>query len=227
LKEDVKERLGMPKYIDLTVPFDGKFRFGIGVQRMRSFEKDGRQATTYTISAHAYTHIDAPLHMFKDGKSIDAFPVDHFIGEAALLDIPKKKNEAIGAEDMERAGRHAKDGDIVIIRTGWLEEMWEKEEFGDSPYLTEGAAEWLVKLKARMACYDFAIDYIERDFFRKGFAKTEDFVIHLKLLRNEVLNLENLNNLSYLSKPRVKLIAFPICLVGLEGAPCRAVAVED
>lgn len=217
----------MSKYIDLTVPFDGKFRFKIEAEKKRSFERDGRQATTYTISAHAYTHIDAPLHMFEDGKSIDAFPVDTFIGEAALLDIPKEENEAIDAEDMERAGGHAKDGDIVIIRTGWLEKRWGKEEFGDSPYLTLGAAKWLVKLKARMACYDFAIDYIEREFFLKGFAKTEDFVIHRELLRNEVLNLENLNHLSAISRPRIKLIALPIYLQGFEGAPCRAVAVEE
>jgi len=216
----------MSQHIDLTVPFDGKFRFNIGLERVRSFEKDGRQATSYTISAHAYTHIDAPLHMIKDGKSIDAFPVDYFIGEAALLDIPKGKNEAIRVEDMDRAGGHARNGDIVIIRTGWLEKMWGKEEFSNSPYLTEEAAEWLVRLKARMGCYDFPIDYVEREFFTKGFAKTEDFVVHRILLQNEVLNLENLNNLSRLSKPRVQLVALPIYLKGIEGAPCRAVALE-
>ncbi len=217
----------MARYIDLTLPFDGKFRFKIGLERLRSFEKDGRQTTSYTISAHAYTHIDAPLHMIKDGKSIDAFPVDYFIGEAALLDIPKGKNEPIRAEDMERAGRHARDGDIVIIRTGWLEKTWGKDEFTNSPYLTEEAAQWLVRLKARMACYDFAMDYIEREFFTKGFAKTEDFVIHRILLQNGVLNLENLKNLSKISRPRIQLIALPIYLTGLEGAPCRAVAVDD
>lgn len=217
----------MAKTIDLSVPFNGRFRFNIDTERARSFEKDGRQATTYKISAHAYTHIDAPLHMFKEGKSIDAFPVDYFIGEAALLDIPKEKNESIKVRDMERAGGHAKDGDIIIIRTGWLERMWGKEEYGDSPYLTEEAAEWLVNLKAKMACYDFAIDYVERQFFTLGFAKTEDFIIHRKLLRNEVLNLENLNNLSMISRPRVKLIALPIYLERFEGAPCRPVAIED
>ncbi len=217
----------MPNYIDLTLPFDGKFRFKIGLERLRSFERDGRQTTSYTISAHAYTHIDAPLHMVRDGKSIDAFPVDYFIGEAALLDIPKGKNEAIRAEDMERAGGHARDGDIVTIRTGWIEKMWGKEEYASSPYLTEGAAEWLVRLKARMACYDFAMDYIEREFFTKGFAKTEDFVIHRILLRNGVLNLENLNNLSKISKSRFQLMACPISLTGFEGAPCRAVAMAE
>ena len=70
--------------------------------------------------------------------------------------------------------------------------MWGKEGFSDSPYLTDGAAEWLIKLKARIAGYDFGIDYIEREFFRKGYADTKDFVVHLKLLQAEVLNLENL-----------------------------------
>ena len=217
----------MQKCIDLTVPFDGKFRFPIESDLIRSFEKDGRQTTRYRISVHAYTHIDAPLHIFPNGKSIDAFPVDYFIGEAALLDIPKGKDEPITAKDMALAGKHAKNGDIIIIRTGWLEKMWGKAECDDSPYLTEEAADWLVKLKARMACYDFSIDYIEHEFYRKGFAKTEDFVIHHILLQNEVLNLENLTNLSQISRPRVKLVALPISLTGFEGAPCRAVAIED
>jgi kynurenine formamidase len=123
----------VPKYIDLTVPFDGRFRFKIDFERSRSFEKDGRQASSYFISAHAYTHLDAPLHMIPDGKGIDAYPLDHFIGEAAVLDIPKGKNEAITAEDLERAGKHAKDGDIVLARTGWLEKTWGKDDVNDSP----------------------------------------------------------------------------------------------
>jgi kynurenine formamidase len=217
----------MSKYIDLTVPFDGKFRFKIDFRKDRTFEKDGRQSSAYSISAHAYTHLDAPLHMIAGGKSIDAFPVDYFIGDAAILDIPKGKSEPITAEDMEKAGAHAKDGDIVLIKTGWLEKMWGKDEFVDSPYLTDDAAHWLVNLKARIAGYDFVEDYIVRDFTRKGFAKTEDFTVHLILLRNEILNLEYVNNLSKVTKPRVKLIALPIMLKDCDGAPCRLVAVEE
>jgi arylformamidase len=93
--------------------------------------------------------------------------------------------------------------------------------------LTEDAADWLIGLKAKIAGFDFAIDYVEREFFSKGYAKTEDFVIHLKLLPAEVLILENLNNLSKISKPRVKLIALPIMLKDCDGAPCRPVAIED
>ena len=165
--------------------------------------------------------------LFGVGSLIDSFPVDYFIGEAAILDIPKGKSEPISVQEMQEAGQHAKDGDIVLIRTGWLEKMWGKEEFTDSPYLTEAAAEWLVRLKARIAGYDFVEDYIVREFSRKGHAKAEDFVVHQKLLRNGVLNLEFVNNLSKISKPRVKIIALPILLKDCDGAPARVVAIED
>jgi len=222
-----KEEFGMPKYIDLTVPFDGKFRFRIDFKKDLTSEKDGIQATSYAISAHAFTHLDAPLHFVANGRSIDSFPVDYFIGEAAILDIPKGKSEPISAEEMQKAGKHAKDGDIVLIRTGWLEKMWGKEEFTDSPYLTEEAAEWLVRLKARIAGYDFVEDYIVRELTRKGHARAADFVVHQKLLRNGVLNLEFVNNLSKISKPRFKVFALPILLKDCDGAPARVVAVED
>ena len=217
----------MPKYIDLTLPFDGKFKFKIDFKKDLTYEKDGIEASSFSISAHALTHLDAPLHVVPNGKSIDSFSVDYFIGDAAVLDIPKGKNEAITAGDMERAGKHAKDGDIVLIRTGWLEKMWGREELSDSPYLTEDGAKWLVKLKARIAGYDFIEDYMVREFSRTGRLKGEDLVVHQILLRNGILNLEYVYNLSKVSKPRVRLIALPIPLKDCDGSPSRVVAIED
>lgn len=102
----------MAKYVDLTLPFDGRYRFGIEFYKDRTHEIDRRQSTRYAISAHAFTHIDAPLHFVPNGKSIDTFPVDYFFGDAVLLDIPKGENEAITADEMEKAGGYAKGGDI-------------------------------------------------------------------------------------------------------------------
>ena len=217
----------MAKYIDLTLPIDGAFRFKVDFKRDLSHEKDRAQATSFQISAHAFTHLDAPLHMVANGKSIDLFPVEYFIGDAVLLDIPKGKSEAITASDMEKAGKMARDGDIVLIRTGWLEKMWGKEGYDDCPYLTKDAAEWLVRLKARIAGYDFVEDYSVRDFHRKGRINPEDLVVHQILLRNGVLNLEYVNNLSKVLRPRFKIIALPLPLKGCDGSLTRVVAVED
>ena len=225
----------MAKYIDLTLPFDGLYRFGIEFRKDRTHEIDERQTTRYAISAHAFTHLDAPLHFVRNGKSIDSFPVDYFIGDAVLLDLPRGENQAITADDMERAGGHAKNGDIVLIRTGWLEKMWNKPGFINSPYLTNDAAEWLVKLKARFAGYDFVEEYELRNLTAKGSSPdlypygdeagdqknvptSKDFTVHRILLSNGVLNLEYLNNLSKITQPRMKLIALPIPLKDSDGA---------
>ena len=216
----------MSQYIDLSLPFDGKFRFKIDFIKDRSYEKDGRQSSSYSISAHAYTHLDAPIHMAGlNAKSITDYSVDYFIGEASLIDVPRGKNEPITGKDLEVAGEHCKDGDIVFIRTGWLEKMWGKVEFIESPYLTEDAAEWLVRLKARIAGYDFVEDYVVRDFSRKGYAPSEKFTVHLILLRNGVMNLEYVNNLSQIKVPRFQVTVLPIKLQDLDGAPCRPVAI--
>jgi kynurenine formamidase len=180
----------------------------------RTYEKDRMQLTSYTVSAHSYTHLDAPLHMAgPDKKSITDYPVEYFIGEASLINLPRGRNEPITGNDLELGGKHCKDGDIVFIRTGWLEKMWGKEIFIDSPYLTEDAADWLVKLKARIAGYDFNHDH------------TEDHTIHRIMLANEVLNLEYVNHLSLIDVPRFQVFALPIKFQDFDGAPCRPVAV--
>ena len=176
----------VPKYIDLSLTLDGKFNLkNFEFKKDRTYEKEGRQASSYNISAHVYTHLDAPSHMAgPQSKSITDYPVDYFIGEASLIDVPRGKNEHITGKDLKGAGKHCRDEDIVLIRTGWLEKMWGKEEFIDSPYLTDDAAEWLVKLKARIAGYDFVQDYNARVFTRTGNVDTKTLTVHLILLRN-------------------------------------------
>ena len=204
----------MLRYVDLSLSFDGKFRYPLSTKRERTYGKDGMQLTSYTISAHSYTHIDAPLHMAgPDKKSITDYPVEYFIGEASLIDLPRGENEPITGNDLERAGKHCKDGDIVFIRTGWLEKTWGKELFLDSPFLKEDAASWLVKLKARIAGYDFKHD------------NTEDHKIHRLMLANEVLNLEYVNRLSLIEVTRFQVFALPIKFQDFDGAPCRPIAV--
>ena len=203
----------MPRYIDLTLPLNGIFKLNVQFHRVLTYEKNGVQLSNFTMSAHAGTHLDAPLHvMGPKARSIDLFPVDFFIGDAALLDIPRGKNEVITADHLEKAGKHAKDDDIVILRTGWLEEMLGQEEFHESPYLSEDAAEWLLQLKARIVGFDFIQEYNLRNFQKNLPFNPKDCYVHLKLLGNGILNLEHLNNLSKISKPRFKMIALPILL---------------
>src|SRR3982750_504309 len=71
--------------------------------------------------------------------------------------IPKQKWELVEPADLERAKPAIREGDIVIINTGWHRRYADsKEYFGHAPGLSKAAAEWLVKKKAKMVAVDTA-----------------------------------------------------------------------
>jgi arylformamidase len=43
--------------------------------------------STLSMSAHAGTHIDAPLHFVKRGRCVDALPLDATVGPARVIAI--------------------------------------------------------------------------------------------------------------------------------------------
>ena len=64
-------------------------------------------------------------------------------------------------------------------------------------------------------------------FSRTGRLKGEDLVVHQILLRNGILNLEYVNNLSEVSKPRIALVGLPLSSKDCTSSPSRIVALED
>lgn len=220
----------MAKLIDLTMPIKTHWRWRVEINKFHGFEKgDQIQSSSIMIEAHAFTHIDSPLHFLKSGKAIDDIPLDQLVGEAAVIDVSyKAANEAITSEDLEQHGRHVKAGDIVLIKTGWDTKCsWESRSFWmEAPYLTRDAAEWLLKRRVKAVGYDFPQDYVIRELtFRMP--RAEEFVTHELLLKKGVLNIEYLVCLKEIKKDRVKLFALPLKLVGVEGAPARVIAIED
>lgn len=58
------------------------------------------QSTVMTISCHACTHVDAPLHFLRNGRHIADMPIDQWMGEAAVMDLTQ-----LGARAMSRASK--------------------------------------------------------------------------------------------------------------------------
>src|SRR5204863_9509146 len=53
-------------------------------ERRRISRGDDVNASALTVSVHAGTHVDAPLHFVPDGAGIDAVPLERFIGPALV-----------------------------------------------------------------------------------------------------------------------------------------------
>lgn len=216
------------RLVDLTLPIRPHVKWTVRAERLKAFERgDHSQASAFWMSAHSFTHIDAPRHFVPDGTTIDRIPIEQLSGPAAVVDCSHMgaADEISGAVLEERAA-HVRPGDIVLLRTDWDTRCsWETEAFWTTaPYLGASGAEWLVARQAKAVGYDFPQDWVIRDMGRREPAR-EEFVVHVAFLPRGILNIEYLTNLAAIGSPRCYVLALPIPLEGGDGAPARVVAL--
>src|SRR5512146_1332196 len=151
------------RVVDLSFPLRPHFRWKVdAVQRSAHARGDLFQSTVLTVACHAYTHVDAPLHLLPDGRDIARMPVDQWIGPAAVVDLTHLgPNGEVRPEDLERRGAHVERGDIVLLRTDWPRKCSiETERFWrDAPWTSRAACEWLVARGAKVVGYDYPPDF--------------------------------------------------------------------
>ena len=217
----------MANLIDLSMPIaNGAGRLGLQVsfETPYSYEKVNWQGSSFSMFAHYGSHVDAPNHFIRGGAGIDRIPLTKLMGPAALLQLSDHgEGQGIAGDTLEDRGRHLRPGDIAILHTGWSDAHWGSAAFwSKGPYLSPSGADWLVRRGVKAVAYDFAEEFAVR---KPGF-RGEDCEVHHKILGNDIYNIEYLRNLGKISAPRVTLLALPLLLVGLDGAPARVVALE-
>ncbi|MFQ5828163.1 MAG: cyclase family protein [Candidatus Methylomirabilia bacterium] len=215
------------RIIDLSVGVThGSGRFGqqVNFQPTHVLAEHGFAATEVTIWSHMGTHVDAPTHFIEGGRTIDQVPLEWIVGEATILDFSTRRGIVpITAADLQRLEDRVRGLSIVLLRTGWTDMAWGTERFfTDSPYLSEDGAEWLVDHGFRAVGYDFSQD----PEVRKSGSHGRDYQVHHIMLGQNVLNVEFLTNLGAVRQERFLFVAAPLRLVGVDGAPCRAFALE-
>lgn len=220
----------MKKIIDLTMPiiFD-HWRWKVEHIYLHSFDnKDICQTSHMSLGAHSFTHVDAPLHFFEGQSSIYEISLQSLVGEAFVVDLSfKEANEPITEEDLKNQCRGLKENDIVLLKTDWdLKQDWRSKDYWEqSPYITREAAKWLVQKQIKAVGFDFPQDYCIREL-KDRMPSKEEFISHDVFLPKGIIILEYLCNLHSLSQERVFLIALPLKITGVEGAPARVIALE-
>ena len=87
----------------------------VHVQKFFSLDKGHPlNVTELSLPCHAGTHVDAPVHIVPNGKSIEQLPLDAFVGPGAV--IPVKKNGRMVFRCLNGRGLTLKCvGDHVIV----------------------------------------------------------------------------------------------------------------
>ena len=223
----------MRRIIDLSTPIvENHFRWKVDRALKKSHESgDGVQATWAGWIMHGFTHMDTPRHFDPNGFTTDELELEQVIGDAALVDLSDiKPNTAITEDRVAAAGDHIQTGDIVLMRTGWDQKasIQEAEFWTTAPYMTREASQWLLEKEIKAIAFDFPQDYCIRHLVT-GEQKPawEDNVTHVVLLCNGVLMFEYLCNMMAINQPRSLFIGLPIKLPHSDGAPVRAVVIEE
>lgn len=199
--------------IDLSHTFDEKTKPFPGDPCPKFFQVSKIEDNNYNevrveSGLHIGTHMDAPIHMVENGKFISEIPIDKFEGRGVLIDARgKEKVDANLLSSVE-----IKEGDIVLVMTGFEEKYGSDEYFNSFPELTECFANALVDKKVNIV----AMDTPSPD--------SEPYPIHKILLANNVLIIENAANLKKLVNIKnFVVLAYPPKF-SCDAAPIRVIA---
>jgi len=173
-----------------------------------------------TIS-HIGTHIEAPYHCFPTGRDLGSLTLDQLIGEAAILDLSGLEPDTlVGAAELAAVSEQAggvRRGDIVFFKTGYANRRT-APEYEHRPSLTAESMRYLLECGVKLVGTDLS--------GLEGPLTPNHLDCHLVLLGADIPFIENVGNLSDLTKSRVFVCALPIPVRGLDAFPLRIVAFE-
>jgi len=173
-------------------------------RRLCSMESgDLYNLTAFSMCAHNGTHIDAPFHFLKNGKTVDAIGLDAFVGMAFV------------AEHQGIVSR----GDAVEI----LEKAKEQDPEAARRILIRGAA--VVSAEAAEVFASSGLLLLGNESQTVG-PEDAPMEVHLILLGADVILLEGIR-LAEVPEGVYFLSAAPLNLSGADGSPCRAVLITD
>ena len=158
--------------------------------------------TALKMCAHNGTHVDAPYHFYKDGKTIDQVSLSKFIGKCYVTHA----SGPLSTEMAQAIVNKAKEVDAEAAK---------KILVGGDMNVTEEAAEVFTKE---------GIELFGNESQTVGPLEAPA-AVHYKMLAAEVVLLEGIR-LSGIEEGVYFLNAAPLNLGGADGAPCRAVLME-
>ncbi len=171
---------------------------------LNSMEKgDPYNLTEFSMCAHNGTHIDAPFHFIRDGKTVDLIDLSIFVGMAHVA---------------EHRGVVTADDALRIIEKATAQN-------------TEAAKRILIKGDAEVSAEAAEVFAASKILLLGNESQTvgpenAPMEVHKILLSADVVLLEGIR-LSSVSEGVYFLNAAPLNLSGADGSPCRAVLIDN
>ncbi|KAA3661343.1 MAG: cyclase family protein [Chloroflexi bacterium] len=186
------------KMLDLTLPFSVqtpqwanyeplsvKYTKRVGGQYFGL----GRNNAHCRASFHLASHMDGEKHFHAAGRTIGEMPMDYWTGPGVIVDISDKvSNSSVYTPAMIEEAVDIREGDILLIKTGWHQYGWNSEESDEFRYMIKHPgpspdfADWCVQKKIKWLGVDCVamehpMNTIQRDWHPKTFAEANQKLI--------------------------------------------------
>lgn len=207
------------------------------------------------MAAHNGTHMDALSHVYADGKLYNGFPASSFtpnggaarcgiqtagpiVARAVVLDLPallgvpwlpgdQRVGEEMLRQAQDRQDIEIRSGDVLLVRTGWMDYFWDCQRTGVSPDrrqpgLNRSGAEYVLEKDVAVVGADnWAVECLPSD---GGFLS-----VHVALqVRGGIPFIENLDLGGALTRDGVQeglFVASPLRITGGSGSPVNPILV--
>lgn len=159
------------KLYDLSQPLNQEVPFWpyyppFEVKYIKRKAEHGVNAQYIQTSNHMGTHLDAPRHFVTGGMTIDQIPLEWLYGSGVIVDLTDEMDElAVYTPEMIESRVEVREGDILILHTGWHRYA----QFGEQPdeekyiHMHPGAhpdmVDWLLAKKIKI----WGVDVVSTD----------------------------------------------------------------
>lgn len=213
----------MTRVIDVSLPIDPDLLVwpgnpGVAITPTSRISRgDSSNVSEVRLGSHTGTHVDPPSHFLDGGTTAEDLPLDVMIGETTVADL-RGVAGPIGPGELEDLSLSE-----YVIRLLLLTDnsaLWaaDPHAFPDEYVsLSPDGARWLVENGIRL----IGIDFLSIE--ARG---ASGHPTHRTLLEAGVVILEGLD-LSGVEPGAYTLVCSPLKIAGGDGAPARAVLLED
>lgn len=198
----------------------------------------GYYYSSYTILTpeHGGTHLDAPIHFYENGETVDQLPLSKLTGKAVMIDV---SSQALNNRDylidsvaiLSWEAEHGKipEQSIVLFRTGYGKFYPDREAyFGTAKVGVEAIPELhfpgIQPETSIWLAMERQVKAVGLDTPSLDYGQSKDFAAHQALMENQIPGFENVANLDLLPATGIYVIALPMKIKDGSGGPLRIIA---
>jgi kynurenine formamidase len=227
----------MRRIIDLSGPlYPGMWSYnvlqGLGVllpeftaEIIARRDRQGFEAFSFSLGTLTGTYIETGAHMLEGMPDLSDLDPSAFVCPAVVCHVPHKEPEAlIRRHELEAHCPPVQQGDALLIDCGWGERWRTSGYVTSSPAFHVDCLDWLLDQPFSILGVD--VPCIESARSRPDGSEESGNML-VPLFRRGMLLLGPLVNLRDVRSARGGLVALPLRMEHVSGAPCRAVFLED